>query len=517
MKKTFYISTPIYYPSGKPHIGHAYSTILADVISKYKQLIGYETFYITGTDEHGKKIQEKANELNMSPKEYVDMNSKIFIDLWKRLKIDYSKFVRTTDISHTETVKKVFQIFKDKELIYLNEWKGLYCVSCEENFNHKQAKKENDDYFCTLNHKLIDIKEPSYFFKMKNFTNWVNELFQKTPDLIYPKSRMNELTNNFINTGIDDLSITRTSFDWGIEIEPKSEHIIYVWLDALLSYISGLGYLSDDSSLFEKYWNHKDAEIVHILSKEITRFHCIYWPIFLDNLNIKLPTKIISHGWIVTKEGKMSKSLGNVIDPNLLIDEFGVDAIRYYFMSCFAINSENVFITDSLVANFNGDLANNFGNLVSRFIGLIKKYNNKKIPEINKDNLSDYAKKALNEIEIANKNIIENINKLDVLNICKEVMRVINYINKYIEDIKPWELFKNNEKNELDSLIIIIAKTIQISNFWLSPILSEGKDEVILQTNIPLLKMDEINELHPLFNITVNDSKPIYKRIENKD
>jgi len=517
MKKTFYISTPIYYPSGKPHIGHAYSTILADVISKYKQLIGYETFYITGTDEHGKKIQEKAQEFNMSPKEYVDMNSKIFIDLWKLLKIDYSKFIRTTDNYHVETVKKVFTFFKDKRLIYLNEWKGLYCVSCEENFNHSQTKKEGNDYFCTLNHKLIHIKEPSYFFRMKDFTTWINNFFENNPNFIYPKSRMNELKNNFINIGIDDLSITRTSFDWGIKINEESNHIIYVWLDALLSYISGLGFLSNDDSLFQKYWNHKDAEIVHILSKEITRFHCIYWPIFLENLNIKLPTKIISHGWIVTKEGKMSKSLGNVIEPNELIDEFGIDAIRYYFMSSFSIDSDNVFKIDTLISNFNGDLANNFGNLVSRFIGLIKKYNNKIIPTINKEDLSDYAKKALNEIEITNKKIIENIDKLDILNICKEVMKIIDYINKYIENIKPWELFKNDQINELHSLIIIIAKTIEISNFWLSPILSIGKDEVISQTNIPLLKLAEINEIKPLFNITVNESKPIYKRIHSKE
>lgn len=515
--KKFYITTPIYYPSGKPHIGHAYSTILADVFKRYKMLLGYDTFFMTGTDEHGKKIEDAAKKENMKPIEYVDRNVKVFIDLWNRLGIKYDKFIRTTDPVHMQAVQKVFSIFYSKNLIYLNNWTGLYCVSCEENYTLKDAKKnENNDLCCQHGHKLIEINEESYFFKMSEFQEWIKNQLSNS-NFVFPKSRANELINNFLTNKLTDLSISRTSFSWGITINENNNHVIYVWMDALMNYITGLGYGSDEDSLFQEFWNNKDAERIHLIAKEITRFHCIYWPIFLHVLNLPLPTKIISHGWIITPEGKMSKSLGNVIDPNSLLDMYSRELIRYYFIKDMNISTDNTFSLETMIGTYNGDLANNYGNLISRSLGMLKKYCNNQIPSFNEKNkFLDVFKILLD----TNQRCYKLADDLEIQSLLNEIQNIINISNKLIEETKPWELYKNNDMETINDLMYILFKVIESSSFWLQPILIDSINDVISQTNIKVndLKYSDLLNNYSIQNIICGEAKPIFERIDiNKE
>lgn len=514
--KKFYISTPIYYPSGKPHIGHAYSTILADVFKRYKKLLGFETFFITGTDEHGKKIEEAAKKENMTPIEYVDRNAKIFDDLWERLGIEYDKFIRTTEKQHMLSVQKAFSKFYTDDLIYLNNWKGLYCVSCEENYTLKDARKNGEEFFCQHGHKLIEINEESYFFKMSKYQEWIkNELSHG--NFLYPKSRANELINNFLLDKLSDLSISRTSFSWGITINENKNHVIYVWMDALMNYITGLGYGSDDDTLFQKFWIDEESEKIHLIAKEITRFHCIYWPIFLHALNLPLPTKVISHGWIITPEGKMSKSLGNVIDPNILLDNYNREIIRYYFIKDMNVSSDNVFSLETMIGTYNGDLANNYGNLISRSLGMLKKYCNNQIPSYNDKNM---FYKILDLLTNTNKKCYSFANELKIQDLLIEIQNIINVSNKLIEDNKPWELFKNNEINKINDLMYVLFKVIESTSFWLQPILIDSMELVTTQTNININKIsyDDLLNNNSIQNIKCSDAKPIFQRIDlNKE
>ncbi len=509
--KTFYISTPIYYPSGKPHIGHAYSTILADVINKYKKSIGYETFFVTGTDEHGKKIEETAKKYNVDVLSYLEQNVNCFKKLWSDLGIEFDYFSRTTNKQHVKTIQKIFSIYLEKELIYLSEWSGLYCVSCEENFTSKDAIKKNNEFFCNFGHKLIKTNEESYFFKMKNDEKWISNYFDKHNDFVYPLARINELKNNFINKGLNDLSISRSSFTWGIPILENKKHIIYVWMDALFNYLTALNFLTTNDELYQKFWNHDDAEIVHILSKEITRFHCIYWPIFLKNLDVKLPTKIISHGWILSNNEKMSKSLNNVIDPNEFVSKYGRDALRYYLMKEISLNSDSTFSEESLLAVYNGDLANNYGNLVSRTIGMAKKYNNNIIKPLSKKILK-YEQEIINLIYHINEENIKYVNDFQINKILNNIQELINSANKLIEETKPWELFKDNKTQQVNNLLHILTKIIEVSTFWLKPILIDGVKIVMSQTNVKPT-FNRLNDLTSVDNLQLLESTPIYRRM----
>ncbi len=509
--KTFYISTPIYYPSGKPHIGHAYSTILADVINRYKKSIGYETFFVTGTDEHGKKIEENAKKHNMNVLDYLQENVNCFKQLWNKLGIEFDHFSRTTDKHHIETIQKIFSIYLKKNLIYLSEWNGLYCISCEENFTNKDAVKKDNNFFCNFGHKLIEIKEESYFYKIKNDEKWISSFFDKEHDFIYPLARVNELKNNFINKGLNDLSVSRSSFSWGIPILENKKHVVYVWMDALFNYLTALNFLTPNDKLYQKFWNHDNAEIVHVLSKEITRFHCIYWPIFLKNLNVKLPTKIISHGWILSNNTKMSKSLNNVIDPNEFILKYGRDALRYYLMKEISLNNDSTFSEESLLAIYNGDLANNYGNLVSRTIGMAKKYNAGKIKSLSKTTLKS-EQAIVNLIYKTNEENTKFVNDFQINKILNNTQELINHANKLIEETKPWELFKTNKTQQIDNLLHILTKIIEVSSFWLAPILIDGVKTVISQTNISL-SFEQLNNLDSVDNLELLESTPIYKRI----
>ncbi|MDE7221783.1 MAG: methionine--tRNA ligase, partial [Ureaplasma sp.] len=380
MNKKAFISTPIYYASGNPHIGHAYTTLLADVLSRYKKMLGYDVFFVTGTDEFGQKIQTLAKANNLTEQEFVNKNCEKFIDLFNKLGIEYNGFSRTTNSSHIKTVQKIFSQMINNDDIYLDNWNGFYCVNCEENYTKSQVIEKDGQMFCNVGHKIIEKNEESYFFKMSKYNEWINSFLNENPNLIYPNHRVNELKNNFLKD-LTDLSVSRTTTTWGIPILENPNHKIYVWVDALFNYLTILGYLQKNDLNYQNFWANKECEKIHIMSKEITRFHCIYWPIFLNSLSLNLPTKIYAHGWIVTKEGKMSKSLGNVIDPFELISNYSRDAVRYFFIKEINPIRDGIFSNDIFIETINTDLANNIGNLVNRTIGMLKKYTNGIIPK----------------------------------------------------------------------------------------------------------------------------------------
>ncbi|MCV3743412.1 methionine--tRNA ligase [Ureaplasma sp. ES3154-GEN] len=509
MSQKFYISTPIYYPSGKPHIGHAYSTIIADVLAKYKKMFGYETFFVTGTDEHGQKIQIKAQENNISEQIYVDQMQQKFVDLWTRLGINYDRFIRTTDEDHIASVQKIFTKLYDKNKIYLGQWIGNYCVSCEENINDADVQfNTNNQKTCSFGHILEQKSESSYFYKMQESAPFLIDYYQKHPNFIIPKERVNELINNFVQN-LSDLSISRTTFNWGISIKENPEHVIYVWLDALMNYLTATGYMTTDDRLFQKFWQDDKTEIVHLLSKEITRFHCIYWPIFLNDLGIRLPSTILSHGWIITKEGKMSKSLGNVVDPNDLIDRFGADVTRYYLLADLSMFKDSVFSYDNLIETYNTHLANNFGNMVSRTIGMLKKYHQNQVIYIK---INDEQQAVLNTFI---DQFISFINQYQVDKALSVLQDLLNYANKYIEEQKPWELFKNNETQLLQHLLFFLVKVIQICTILYKPVLQNAVVDVQKQMGFTdeMLTFKNLKTSEVLKGFSVNTASPIFTRI----
>ncbi|MDR2829015.1 MAG: methionine--tRNA ligase [Mycoplasmataceae bacterium] len=511
MNKTFFITTAIHYSSGLPHIGHAYENILADTIARYKRMIGFDVMFLTGLDEHGQKIAEIATKNNMNVIEWTDYIHDKFQELWNRLHISNDKFIRTTDIYHVEAVQKIFSQMLKNDDIYLGSWKGLYCVGCEEQYTEEEAIKKDDGLYCRVGHKLIAIEEPSYFFKMSKYTNWIKEYFVQHPNFTIPSYRMIEMSNNFINKGLEDLSISRTKFDWGIQILENSDHVIYVWLDALFNYVTALGFKQEDDHLYQKFWADEQSEVLHVVGKDIVRFHTIFWPIMLHSLQMRIPNHVIGHGWIMAEDGrKMSKSFGNVIDPNALVDKYGSDIVRYYFIKEFQIDSDNNFSENKLIEAYNSDLANIFGNIVSRTIGMLNLYNNGIVPE-NKN------KNVLNESETSLINaVIKYTNEFNIKEVLNLVLNFGKDINKYIEENKPWELNKLNKKDELNSLLFNLVSAIRVFTIILQPVLTEGTKIIAQQMNFTneMLKFADINNTNFLVGLKVNTSTPIYERIK---
>ena len=507
-KEKFYITTPIYYPSANFHIGHCYTTIIADAIARYKRLTGYDVFYLTGTDEHGLKIQKKAEEAGVTPQEYVDDIVDNAKDLWKSLNISYDKFIRTTDKEHIECVQKIFKKLYDQGDIYKGEYKGLYCTPCESFWTETQLV---DGKCPDCGREVNEVSEEAYFFRLSKYQDRLIKFYDDNPTFIEPESRKNEMINNFIKPGLEDLCVSRTTFDWGIPVNFDDKHVVYVWIDALSNYISALGYLSDDDSLFKKYW---PADL-HIVGKEIVRFHTIIWPIMLMALDLPLPKKVFGHGWLVINGGKISKSLGNYKDPREYINSYGVDAVRYFVLREVPFGSDGSFSEEALINRTNGDLANVLGNLVNRTIGMANKYfdgivTNTNVNEEIDNNLID---EAINLRNVVN----DYMDKLEVSKAITSIFDLLRNCNKYIDETMPWVLAKDESKRDrLNTVLYNLIECIRISSVLLQAFIPDTCDKIFNQINTLNTSYDSIFEFCGYKSGTkVNKAEVLFQRIEN--
>ncbi|PTK67998.1 methionine--tRNA ligase [Staphylococcus haemolyticus] len=497
-KETFYITTPIYYPSGNLHIGHAYSTVAGDVISRYKRMQGYDVRYLTGTDEHGQKIQEKAQKAGKTELEYLDEMISGIKSLWSKLEISNDDFIRTTEDRHKLVVEKVFERLLKQGDIYLGEYEGWYSVPDETYYTESQLVDsiyENGKIVGGKSpdsgHEVELVKEESYFFNINKYTDRLLEFYDANPDFIQPPSRKNEMINNFIKPGLEDLAVSRTSFDWGVRVPSNPKHVVYVWIDALVNYISALGYLSDDDELFKKYW----PADVHLMAKEIVRFHSIIWPILLMALDLPLPKKVFAHGWILMKDGKMSKSKGNVVDPNVLIDRYGLDATRYYLMRELPFGSDGVFTPEAFVERTNYDLANDLGNLVNRTISMINKYFQGELPayEGPKHELDEDMEALAHETV---KHFNESMESFQFSVALSTVWKFISRTNKYIDETTPWVLAKDDsQKDMLGNVMAHLVENIRYAAVLLRPFLTHAPKEIFKQLNINEPELFELESL----------------------
>lgn len=507
-KKTFYITTPIYYPSGNLHIGHLYTTTIAWVLKNYKKKMNYDVKFVTGSDEHGQKIEKKAKESNLDCQEYVDLKSAKFIELWKTYNIDFDFFSRTTSLKHKQLVSEVFDKMVEKKLIYKDLYRGLYSIEDEEFILETQAiKKDGNFYHPTSNHQLQLIEEESYFFDMKKFSNWLVDYLESNYEIIFPNKVWNELKKNFLNKDFENLSVTRMSFSWGIQIKSDPKHVVYVWLDALFNYLSALGYLSENDQDYQKYWVNGD-EIVHIIGKEIARFHCIYWPIFLKSLDLRLPTKIISHGWIITPEGKMSKSKNNVVDPIDLLNNFDKEVIKYYLVAKMNITNDNVFSNDLVSSTYNTDLVNTFGNLVSRTLVMINKnfdhsVHFKQTNDLNDIFMIEAIKNRFNEYQ-------SNFNNFEINKAFDALLELGKDTNKYIDQTLPWTLTNNLER--LEVILNILLNAIYAIIAMLEVVMPSHCAQFKELINVDNLSFDNILDFHKFDLIKVSENKIIFPR-----
>ncbi|WP_373877069.1 methionine--tRNA ligase [Lysinibacillus piscis] len=476
-QKTFYITTPIYYPSGKFHIGTAYTTVASDTMARYKRLRGYDVRFLTGMDEHGQKIQEKAAEAGKHPQEYVNEIADAAKKLWAMMDISYDDFIQTTEERHTETVEKIFQKFLDNGDIYKGEYEGWYCTPCESFFTETQLVDGNCPDCGRPVHK---VKEESYFFNMKKYAECLLAYYEENVEFIEPESRKNEMINNFIKPGLEDLSVSRTSFDWGIKVPGDPKHVIYVWVDALTNYITSLGYLSEDDTLFKKYW----PADVHVVGKDIVRFHTIYWPIFLMALDLPLPKKVFAHGFIMMKDGKMSKSKGNVIYPEMLIERYGLDATRYFLLRELPFGSDGVFSPESFVERTNFDLANDLGNLLNRTISMINKYFDGTIPSENLQ-ATEFDAALKEQAESVRIKYEETMEKMQFSVVLADIWTLVSRTNKYIDETQPWVLAKDEEDlPKLGAVMRNLAESLQQIAVMLQPFMTSTPKRIIEQLGL---------------------------------
>lgn len=509
-KKKFYITTPIYYPSDNFHIGHCYTTIIADAIARYKRLEGYDTFFLTGTDEHGQKIQKKAEDKGISPKEYVDVIVENAKDLWKSLGISYDKFIRTTDNEHVLAVQKIFKKLYDQGDIYKGEYKGLYCTPCESFWTESQLDENGNCPDC--HREVHEVSEEAYFFKLSKYQKRLEEFLESNPDFIQPISRKNEMLNNFIKPGLEDLCVSRTSFDWGIPVIFDDKHVVYVWIDALSNYISALGYLSEDESLFKKYW---PADL-HIVGKEIVRFHTIIWPIMLMALDLPLPKQVFGHGWLIINGGKISKSLGNYKDPREYISLYGVDAVRYFVLREVPFGNDGNFSEEALINRTNADLANVLGNLVNRTIGMINKYFDGIV--IDKKINEDIDTELINFVLSLKDKIEDNMNNLEISVALDSIFEVYRRCNKYIDETMPWILAKDeSKKDRLATVLYNLIESIRIATVYLQAFLPGTAKKIFTQINTDKIDYDSASTFGLYSGGTkVNTPEVLFKRIEKE-
>ena len=521
-KKTFYITTPIYYPSGKLTIGNAYTTIAADTMARYKRSQGYDTFFLTGTDEHGLKIEQKAEEQGIKPQEFVDKMANSYKKLWKSLDIEYDKFIRTTDAEHVKAVQQIFEKLLKKGDIYLGEYTGWYSVEDEEYFTESQlAEVYKDDNGNVIGgkapsgHEVRLVKEPSYFFKMSKYADRLVKYYKDHPDFILPHSREKEMINNFIKPGLEDLSVTRTTVDWGIHVPSDPKHVVYVWIDALSNYITALGYGSDDDSLFKKYW----PADVHLVGKEIVRFHTIYWPIMLMALDLPLPKHIIGHGWVLMKNGKMSKSKGNAVYPESLTSRYGVDPLRYYLMRALPFGADGIFTPEDFIERINYDLANDLGNLLNRTVSMINQYQDGQVVPVpvaqdkfGKD-LQDTAAKVISEYH-------EQMDALHFSQALDSIWKLVARANKYIDETTPWVLNKENKTEELSHVMSNLAESLRLIAIMIYPVMTETAPNIYAQLGLNWEDEDQKNLEFGDFawnTKVVEKPKPIFPRLKAEE
>jgi methionyl-tRNA synthetase len=512
MKKTFYITTPIYYPSGKLHIGNSYTTVLCDTINRYKKLRGYDTRYLTGMDEHGQKIETVAQSLNKTPQEHVDKIANDTKQLWDLLDIEYDDFIRTTEPRHETVVEQIFEQLLAQDDIYLGHYEGYYCIHDESFFTETQLEEGHVCPDCGRETKLV--KEESYFLRLGKYQDRLLQFIEDNPDFITPESRKNEVVS-FIKGGLNDLSVSRTSFDWGVKVPSNKKHVVYVWVDALSNYITALGYKSDDTTLFDKYWN--GDEVIHVVGKDILRFHAIYWPIMLMALGVDINFKLYAHGWYMMKEGKMSKSKGTVVYPDPLVEKYGLDPVRYFLLKEIPYSGDGLFTPEDFVGRINYDLANDFGNLLNRTISMTNKYFNGSVHRPDKQ-YTDFD--ALLE-EKRNETIAQYTQEMDELKVSKAISTLwslISRTNKYIDETTPWILAKDESKTEeLNSVMYNLIDTLRQIGILLKPLLINASKELFTQLNIPsdLQTWDSLSKGIDTIKV-IEKPSPIFPRLDVK-